>query len=132
MLYIVGGASRAGKSTVARRLLTQHQIPYLPTDMIMMGLAQGMPELGIDPDQSQLVRGEQLWPVLRAMAGNSIANNTDYLLEGDVLLATRRRPLEQQRLSVGAPLLTVQRAAPQLFPRSGPTPRTPRHDWLHS
>jgi hypothetical protein len=94
MLYMIGGASRAGKSTAARRLLTEHHVPYLPTDMVMMALAQSMPGLGIDPDQPAPVRGEQLWPVLRAMAVNTLENNLDYLLEGDVLLPGNVAALE--------------------------------------
>ncbi len=39
MPYLVGGASRAGKSTLARRLLMERSIPYFSIDILMMGVA---------------------------------------------------------------------------------------------
>jgi predicted kinase len=70
MLYLLGGASRAGKSTLARRLLMQQCIPYFSIDALMMGFVNGMPEFGLDPDESEQARAVRLWPLLRAMAVN--------------------------------------------------------------
>jgi hypothetical protein len=89
MLYLVGGVSRAGKSFLARRLLTQHRIPYFSLDILMMGFANGYPAFGLDPETSAFVRGEQLWPIVRAMAVNILEEvlvHPTYLLEGDTLL----------------------------------------------
>ena len=89
MFYLVGGASRSGKSALARRLLAQRGIPYFSIDVLMMGLAHGWPACGLDPDTPSLVRGEQLWPLLRAMAINLLEEervHPTYLLEGDALL----------------------------------------------
>lgn len=86
MLYLLGGPSRAGKSKLARRLLAERRIPYLPIDVLTMGLANGVPEFGLDPDVSGEIRGERLWPLLRAMAVNVLETDLTYLLEGDVLL----------------------------------------------
>ena len=36
MLYLIGGASRAGKSLLARRLLVEHGVPGFPLDALMM------------------------------------------------------------------------------------------------
>ena len=46
MLYFVGGASRAGKTTIARDILGRHQIPYVSLDWLMMGFTNGIPEYG--------------------------------------------------------------------------------------
>lgn len=89
MLYLVGGASRAGKSMLARKLLMQRHIPYFSIDILMMGLANGFPEFGLDPEDSGVVRGEKLWPILRAMCVNILEEklyHPTYLLEGDSLL----------------------------------------------
>jgi len=89
VLYLVGGASRAGKSFLARRLLLQQHIPYFSLDILMMGLANGYPAFGLDPDTSSLMRGELLWPIVRAMAVNILEEalvHPTYLLEGDELL----------------------------------------------
>ena len=86
---MVGGASRAGKSTLARRLVRQRGIPYFPIDALMMGFANGYPAFGMDPETPSEVRGEQLWPILRAIAINLLEEertHPTYLLEGDELL----------------------------------------------
>ena len=92
MLYLVGGASRAGKSTLARRLLVERRIPYFSIDILMMGFANGYPAFGLDPETPSEVRGEKLWPILRAMAVNILEEaraHPTYLLEGDELLPQR-------------------------------------------
>jgi hypothetical protein len=89
MLYLLGGASRAGKSTIARRCLSRDRIPYFSLDVLMMGLANGWPTCGVDPNTSSETRASRLWPVIRAMAVNLLEEervHPSYLLEGDVLL----------------------------------------------
>ncbi len=86
MLYLIGGASRSGKSTLARRLLMERQVPYLSTDILMMGIANGLPQLGLDPNDPDVIVGETLGPLLRAMAVNILETGVTYLLEGATLL----------------------------------------------
>jgi len=89
MLYFVGGASRSGKTWLARRMLESHQIAYFPIDVLMMGFINGYPDFGLDPETEGITRGEKLWPILRGMAVNLIEEkryHPDYLLEGDELL----------------------------------------------
>jgi hypothetical protein len=70
MSHLVGGASRAGRSILARKLLVQWQVPCFSIDIPMMGLRHGLPEFGLDPEDSGIGRGEKLWTILRAMAVN--------------------------------------------------------------
>lgn len=86
MLYLVGGAPRAGKSILARRMLDEQKLAYFPTDILMMGLTSAMPQLGLKPSDSAQTRAPIMWPVLRAMAVKVLENGEDYLLEGDVLM----------------------------------------------
>ena len=86
MLYIVGGAPRAGKSILAQRMLDEQKVAYFPTDILMLGLATAMPELGLKPTDSARTRAPLMWPILRAMAVTILENGEDYLLEGDVLM----------------------------------------------
>jgi hypothetical protein len=98
MLYFVGGASRAGKSSLARKLLMQHYIPYFSVDMLMMGFVQGMPEFRLDPDAPEVVRAEQLWPLLKQIAVSILEEehtHPTYLLEGDELLPRHVSELAQ-------------------------------------
>ncbi len=86
MLYIIGGAPRAGKSILAQRMLAERNLAYFPTDILMMGIAKAMPQSGLKPRDSAPTRAEIMWPMLRAMASTIIENGDDYLLEGDVLM----------------------------------------------
>jgi predicted kinase len=50
-LYLVGGAPRVGKSSLAQRLLELDRIPFLPTDVLRTVLRRVLPELdAIDQD----------------------------------------------------------------------------------
>jgi hypothetical protein len=86
VLYIVGGAPRAGKSILARRMLDEHKIAYFPTDILMMGLASAMPQLGLRPSDSAPARAPIMWPTLRGMAVTILEKEEEYLFEGDVLM----------------------------------------------
>lgn len=67
-------------------------MPYFPLDYLLMGLKNGVPSLGVTPGNPAVV-GEQLWPLVRAMAKNLVTAGETYLLEGDCVLAgLRRRP----------------------------------------
>jgi 2-phosphoglycerate kinase len=51
VLYLVGGAPRVGKSSLAQRLLDIYGIPWLPTDVLRTVLRRVLPELdAIDQD----------------------------------------------------------------------------------
>lgn len=67
MLYIIGGASRSGKTIIAEELSVKMKIPYLSLDWIMMGFTNEIPEYGIHdllfPDDI----AERLWSFLKAM-----------------------------------------------------------------
>lgn len=85
MLYLIGGASRAGKTTLAGRLLTHHGVAWFSLDVLRMGLHRGVPGLGLDPDRDDLDEADRLWPVIRAMGINLLEYGRDYCLEGACL-----------------------------------------------
>lgn len=86
MLYLVGGAPRAGKSTLAREFLAATGVPHFGIDYLKMGIARGLPEYGVDPNNDDLITARQLWPVVRGMAMTYVENEEDCLLEGAYLL----------------------------------------------
>jgi hypothetical protein len=86
MLYLIGGAPRAGKSILAQRMLEQQTVAYFPTDTLVMGLATALPQLGLKPSDSPSTRAPIMWPILRGMAMKILEHGEDYLLEGDVLM----------------------------------------------
>lgn len=86
MLYLVGGTSRGGKSTIAKSILNQAKIPYLSTDWIMMGFTNGLPEFGIHDELFPDEIGRRMWKFVRAMCENIIWIGKDYVIEGEAIL----------------------------------------------
>ncbi len=82
MLYLLGGAARAGKSTIAHKFLAETGTPFFCLDYLMMGLTHGAPCMGIDPNTDDLQTASLLTPVIKAMAVAMIENGEHYLLEG--------------------------------------------------
>ncbi len=85
MLIIIGGPGRTGKGILARRLLVKLQQPYLSLDVVKMGLVNGIPEYGLDPDETTSDVAEKLWPLVRAMAVNMLETDVHYIVEGEIL-----------------------------------------------
>ena len=96
MLYLVGGTARSGKTKIAQRFLAETGIPFFSLDLLMMGLARGLPEYGIDPEDDEWKVGDLLWPVVRGMATALIEDEIDYLIEGAQLRPRHARELCDQ------------------------------------
>lgn len=82
ILYLVGGAARSGKSTVAQAFLQTMRISWFCLDILMMGFARGLPASGVDPNDDELAVADVLWPVVRSMAETLLENRVNYLIEG--------------------------------------------------
>jgi len=86
VLLLVSGASRSGKTRLARKILGEKGVPYLSLDWLMMGFNHGMPERGIHhllwPDEI----AERMAPFLLGMIDSLLADDVDYLIEGEALL----------------------------------------------
>lgn len=93
MLYLVSGASRSGKTIIARKILEQRQIPYLSLDTVVMGFTNGIPEYGVHdrlfPDEI----AEGLWSFLKAMCESMLWAEMDYVIEGEAILPELVREL---------------------------------------
>jgi len=89
LLYLIGGAARSGKSTLARRLLQAHRMPYFCVDHLTSGLEAGAPALGVRHELPDQRRGELVWPVLCGVLRNVVEVEPEYVVEGNVLLPAR-------------------------------------------
>ncbi len=85
MLFFIGGAARTGKGILVRRLLSEMRWPYLSLDVLKMGLARGVPEFAIDPDAGGREVALRLWPLVREMSHNLLAEGMNYVIEGEVV-----------------------------------------------
>jgi hypothetical protein len=86
MLYLVGGVARSGKTLLARRMLHERGVAYFPTDALMVGFGDALPEFGVAPENPDMANAVLLWPLLEAVARNLRITETSYVLEGVLLL----------------------------------------------
>jgi len=81
MLYMIGGAPRSGKTTLARRMLAEDGLPYFSIDTLIASLARAEPELGMQVSDPALKRIEVVWPTLRKIANDVLQSGDDLLLK---------------------------------------------------
>jgi len=86
MLFLVSGASRSGKTLIARKLLADRQIPYLSLDWLMMGFNDGIPEYGIHHLLWPNEIAEKMGPFLQGMIDCMLVDGMDYVIEGEAML----------------------------------------------
>ena len=86
MLYIISGASRSGKTLIAKKLLTKKGLTYLSLDWLVMGFTNGIPQYGIHDKLMPDEIAERAWPFLKAMIESMIYVGTDCVIEGEALL----------------------------------------------
>jgi len=83
-LYLVGGAPRVGKSSLARRLLEADGIPWLPTDVLRTVLRRVLPGLdAVDQDPVDArVLAEVMYPHVEQAAEVCAEEAERFLIEG--------------------------------------------------
>ena len=86
MLYFISGASRSGKSIVAKKLASQKGIPYVSLDWIMMGFTNGIPEYGVHDKLFPDEIAKKLWDFFKAMSESMLFVGDDCVIEGEALL----------------------------------------------
>lgn len=80
MIIIITGASHAGKTLLAQRMLEKHKYPYISIDHLKMGLIRsGNTKLTPEDDTELTV---YLWPIVREIIKTAIENRQDLIAEG--------------------------------------------------
>ncbi|MEC1752190.1 adenylate kinase [Bacillus mojavensis] len=98
MLYLIGGSSRSGKTTTAKRMLAETKIPYFSLDYLMMGIANGVPEMDINPTDGDFKNGQRLWKIINPLMTAMVENKIDYIIEGVQLIPSHVSQFEQYYL----------------------------------
>mgnify|MGYP003291059865 CR=1 FL=1 len=81
MIVFITGASHAGKTALAQRLLEKYKYPYLSIDHLKMGLIRSAhTELTPMSDDADLTA--YLWPVVREIVKTAIENKQNLIVEG--------------------------------------------------
>jgi hypothetical protein len=84
ILYLVGGAPRVGKSSLAQRLLVTEGVPWLPTDVIRTVLRAVVVQIDaadqdpVDPDRL----AEVMYPHIELAAEVCVEEADRFLIEG--------------------------------------------------
>ncbi len=86
MLYIISGVPRSGKSTLARKIFTEKNIPYFPIDAFTSCLEECAPELGIFHGQTYAEEFEKISPIMKSLFTNLSQEEDSYIVEGDGIL----------------------------------------------
>lgn len=80
MVILITGATHAGKTAYAQKLLEKYSYPYLSIDHLKMGLIRsGQTEL-TPMDDDKLT--DYLWPIVREMVKTAIENRQNLIVEG--------------------------------------------------
>lgn len=80
MIILIGGATHAGKTCFAQKLLEKYKFPYLSIDHLKMGLIRSGNTDLTPLDDDKLT--EYLWPIVREMIKTAIENNQNLIVEG--------------------------------------------------
>ncbi|MBQ7400358.1 MAG: adenylate kinase [Clostridia bacterium] len=80
MVVLITGASHAGKTLLAQKLLEKYSFPYLSIDHLKMGLIRSKNTELTPMDDDKLT--EYLWPIVREMVKTAIENNQNLIVEG--------------------------------------------------
>lgn len=80
MVVLITGASHAGKTLLAQKLLEKYKFPYFSIDHLKMGLIRSKNTELTPMDDDKLT--EYLWPIVREMIKTAIENQQNLVVEG--------------------------------------------------
>ena len=97
MIILITGASHAGKTALAQKLLEKYNYPYLSIDHLKMGLIRsGNTQLTPMSDDKDLT--EYLWPIVREIIKTAIENNQNLVVEGCYIPFDWQKDFEREYL----------------------------------
>ena len=80
MIFLIAGASHAGKTVLAQKLLEKYKYPYLSIDLLKMGLIRSKnTDLTVEDDDRLT---PYLWQIVREMIRTAIENRQNLIVEG--------------------------------------------------
>lgn len=80
MVILISGATHAGKTKYAQRLLEKYRYPYLSIDHLKMGLIRSR-QTHLTPMDDEALTA-YLWPIVREMVKTAIENGQNLIVEG--------------------------------------------------
>ena len=80
MIILISGATHAGKTAYAQKLLEKYHYPYLSIDHLKMGLIRSGQTALTPMDDHKLT--DYLWPIVREMVKTAVENKQNLIVEG--------------------------------------------------
>jgi 2-phosphoglycerate kinase len=96
MIILITGASHAGKTLLAQKLLEKYSCPYLSIDHLKMGLIRSGNTDLTPEDDDELT--EYLWPIIREIVKTAIENRQNLIVEGCYIPFHWRRDFDERYL----------------------------------
>ena len=81
MILLIMGASHAGKTALAQKLLEKYRYPYLSIDHLKMGLIRSG-NTALTPTDEEERLTAYLWPIVREIVKTAIENRQNLIVEG--------------------------------------------------
>ena len=96
MVIIITGASHAGKTILAQRMLEKYKYPYYSIDHLKMGLIRsGVTDLTPEDDDELT---DFLWPIVREIIKTAVENDQNLIVEGCYIPFDWRNSFDEQYL----------------------------------
>ena len=96
MVVLITGASHAGKTLLAQKLLEKYKFPYFSIDHLKMGLIRSKNTELTPMDDDKLT--EYLWPIVREMIKTAIENQQNLVVEGCYIPFDWQKDFEKEYL----------------------------------
>lgn len=87
MFYLIGGVPRAGKSTLAQKLVERKSIAFISTDVILHMVSDTLPDLGLTKPYDEIPT--KFFPYISNLLKHLDSSVGAYTIEGDVLLPSQ-------------------------------------------
>lgn len=81
MVLLITGATHAGKTVLAQKLMEKYSYPYLSIDHLKMGLIRSGQTL-LEPESPDSELSAYLWPIVREIIKTAIENGQNLIVEG--------------------------------------------------
>lgn len=103
MIYLIGGASRTGKSELAKKILEKNNISWIPLDIIRNAITDLLPKHDVTKgDNSWLTLPERFYPVLEKIIEGINNEKLSFVLEGDCFFPEQIDQLVKKSFTVRA------------------------------
>lgn len=94
MMYLIGGVPRAGKSTLAQKLVERRSISFVSTDVILHMVSDTLPDLSLTKPYDDIPA--KFFPYIRNLLKHLESSVRAYTVEGDIITPSQVKLLQNE------------------------------------